>query len=106
MIAQHDDPVVLGRMRRGNRERARELAQIERILHGIELEGLARQRAVGQTSHEWVAQDRGIDRFDRMPELVSERHASLSMMSSRGRTKRPWRSRCERMWSSRGIVGR
>jgi hypothetical protein len=42
MIAQHDDPVVLRRARRGNRERARELAQIERILHGIELERLAR----------------------------------------------------------------
>jgi hypothetical protein len=51
----------------------RKLAQIERILHGIELKGLARQRAVGQTGDEWVAQYRGIDRFDRMPEFVGER---------------------------------
>src|SRR5918997_4739011 len=94
MIAQHHDPVVLRRARRSNRQRARELAQIERVLHGIELKGLAWQRAVGQTGDEWVAQDRGIDRFDRMPELVGERHQSLSMTNAviaRHRQEMPWR---------------
>src|SRR6266849_1634754 len=75
VLIEHDDPAVLGRAGRHERERPRELAQVERVLHRVELEALALERAVHEPTHEGVAQDGRVDRPDRPPELLRERHA-------------------------------
>ena len=43
VFGQHDDPVILRRSTPGDRERAGELTQVERVLDSVELEALARQ---------------------------------------------------------------
>ena len=73
MFGQHDDPVILRRSGPGDRERPGELTQVERVLDGVELEALARQRSVGQSRDKWMAQDCSVDRLGRRSELVRER---------------------------------
>ena len=46
---QHDDPVILRRSAPGDRERAGELTQVERVLDGVELEALARWFSTDQS---------------------------------------------------------
>ena len=72
VLVEHDDPLVCGRPRRRERERAGEVAEVERVLDGVEAEALARERAVGEAAYEGVPQDRRPDRRDRLPELARE----------------------------------
>src|SRR4030095_6951460 len=96
VLVEHDDPVVLGRPRPGERQRPGELAQVERVLDRVELEALARQRAGGGPAQERMPQDRSVDRLDRLPQLARERHQRPLKTGSRLSTK----ARAASRWSS------
>src|SRR5262249_27699632 len=96
VLVEHDDPIVLGGAGAGERQRTRELTQVERILDRVELEALTRQRSVGEPAEKRMAQDGGIDGLDRPPEPVGERHHRPLKTGSRFSTKALAASR----WSS------
>src|SRR4029453_14028181 len=96
VLVEHDDPLALGRPRAGERQRPGERAQIEGVLDGVKSEGLTRERAVGEPAQKGMAQDRRIDRLDRPPQLVGERHQRPLKTGSRLSTK----ARAAWRWSS------
>ena len=75
VVVEHDDPLVAGGAGGGEGQGARELTQVERVLHRVELKARARQRAVGEPRHERVAEDGGVDGLDGGPEVSREAHA-------------------------------
>src|SRR5438132_1694194 len=83
----------------GDGERAGELAKVERILHRVEAEGLARERAVREPPQEGVPEDRGVDAGDRAPELVGKGDGSprvTIVLRSRARPARTLDRRARR----------
>src|SRR5207302_4671807 len=70
VLAEHHEPVVAGGAGGGDRERASELAEVERILHRVEAEGLARERAVREPPQKGVPEGRGGDTGDAAPGVV------------------------------------
>src|SRR5262249_3640897 len=96
VLVEHDDPVVLGRSRAGERQRPGELAQVERVLDRVELEALSWERAVGEPAQERMPQDRSVDRLDRLPQLARECHQRPLKTGSRLSTK----ARAASRWSS------
>src|SRR5713226_1890359 len=81
MLVEHDYPLIARGAGARNRQRAREFAQIEGVLNRVELEALARQRAVGQPIEKRMAKDRFVDWPDRFPELRGEFHSNRSLLS-------------------------
>src|SRR5260370_26939779 len=81
MLVEHDDPLIARGAGARNRQRAREFAQIEGVLNGVELEVLMRQRAVGQPIDKRVAKDRCVDWPDRFPEFRGEFHVWSSLIA-------------------------
>src|SRR4029453_18436939 len=65
-------PLLARSAGRRQRQRAGEVAQVERVLHRVEAEGLVRERAVGQPAQEGMREDRRVDRLDRAPERPRE----------------------------------
>src|SRR5438105_1231462 len=99
VLAEHHEPVVAGGAGGGDRERAGELAKVERILHRVEAEGLARERAVREPPQEGVPEDRGVDAGDRAPELVGKGDGSpraTIVLRSRARPARTLDRRARR----------
>src|SRR6266851_2842951 len=81
MLVEHDYPLIARGAGARNRQRAREFAQIEGVLNGVELEVLMRQRAVGQPIDKRMAKDRCVDGPDRFPEFRGEFHVWCSLRS-------------------------
>src|SRR6266851_9859775 len=81
MLVEHDYPLIARGAGARNRQRAREFAQIEGVLNGVELEGLMRQRAVGQPIDKRMAKDRCVDGPDRFPEFSGEFHVWCSLIA-------------------------
>src|SRR5206468_12553721 len=77
VLVEHDDPRVSRRARGSQRERTRELAQVERVLHGVELETLTGKRPIGEPAQEGMAKDRRVDRLDPTPQLIGEGHGRM-----------------------------
>ena len=62
----------VGSLGRGDRQRARELAEIERVLGDVMLEALARERAGGELGVERQRVDRLTQRRRHLPSLVGK----------------------------------
>ena len=74
VLVEHDDPVLPRRARGGDGERAREVAQVMRVLDHVVPERVPRKRAVGEAAQERMAEDRVVDGRDRRPQLSREGH--------------------------------
>src|SRR5207249_10169868 len=85
-VAREEQDLVLARPARGQqREGARELAQVERVLHDVEAEGGLVEAAVGEAAHERMLEDTAVDGGDRRPELAGEAAAAHALSSYAGR---------------------
>ncbi len=78
VLVEHDDPLLARGAGRRHREGAGEVPQVERVLHRVEAEGLARQRAVGEPAHERMREDGCVDGLDGPPERAGRAHALAS----------------------------
>jgi hypothetical protein len=72
MVAEHNHGVVGGRLRRQQGQPTAKVAQVERILHGIEPKGIIWQGAIGQPGQEGMRQNAAINLRNALPECLGK----------------------------------